>query len=70
MALKIARILLLLAFAIYGTAFAVGYFDVSYHELATLMAFGATAIMFLAAVASVVIQFVIPRLKGRADRQS
>ncbi|WP_339832668.1 hypothetical protein [uncultured Parvibaculum sp.] len=70
MALKIARTLLLLAVAIYGTAFVVGYFGVSYHGLAIVMAFGATVIMFLAAVACIVIQFGIPLLKDRTERKN
>lgn len=62
-ALRIARTILLLAIAISGTAFAIGYFGVSYHELAIVMGFAATAVMFLAALACVVIQFLIPLLK-------
>jgi hypothetical protein len=69
MALKIARTILLFALAICGTAFAVGYFDVSYHELATLMAFAAIAVMFLAALACIVIQFGIPFLKDLSRRK-
>jgi hypothetical protein len=60
---------LLLAVTIYCTAFAVGYFGVSYHELAIVLGFAAAAVMFLAAVACVVIQFVIPLLKDIAGRK-
>lgn len=67
-ALRIARTILLLALAISGTAFAVGYFGVSYHELAIVLGFAATAVMFLAAVACIVIQFAIPLLKDIAGR--
>ncbi|MEP2828330.1 hypothetical protein [Parvibaculum sp.] len=69
-ALKIARTILLLALAICGTAFVVAYFEVSYHGLAIVMAFVATAVMFLAAVACIVIQFVIPLLKDRTERKT
>jgi len=69
MALKIARTILLLALAICGTAFAIGYFDVSYHGLAILMGFAATAVMFLAALACIIIQFLIPLLKDIVGRK-
>lgn len=68
-ALKTARTILLLAIAVSGTAFAVGYFGVSYHKLAIVMGFAATAVMFLAALACVVLQFLIPLLKDIAGRR-
>lgn len=61
-------LLLVLALAICRTAFAIGYFDVSYRGLAILMAFAATAIVFFAVLACIVIQFLIPLLKGIFDR--
>lgn len=63
------RTILLLALAICRTAFAIGYFGVSYRGLAILMGFVATAVMFFAALACIIIQFVIPLLKDIVGRK-